>query len=284
MMTLFGLCIGSFIGAQIWRLRARQLVSDKKHHEPVDGKELLQLKPLIVRRQRDDYSRCLTCGRRLRWYDLIPIVSWVSTSGKCRYCHQKIGAFEPLIEITAALFFVASYLLWPWPPVSVGQIVLFFVWLIALSMMILLAAYDIRWQLLPDVINVPLIGIAAVFVITRSLVVGDISIVSTLGSIGMLAGLYGALYVISKGAWIGFGDVKLGISLGLLLADWRLAFVALFFANLIGCVIVLPGLLRRNLTRESKIAFGPLLIAGALTAWWWGSRLIDWLMSPGRFI
>ena len=224
------------------------------------------------------------CGKRLKWYDLIPIFSWVSTAGKCRYCHHKIGVFEPLIEVTTMLFFIASYLLWPWPLVSAGQIVLFFIWLIALSMMILLAAYDVRWQLLPDVINVPLIAVAIIFVIARVVILGDVSFVSTIGSISLLAGLYGALYVVSRGAWIGFGDVKLGISLGLLLADWRLAFIALFFANLIGCVIVLPGLLRRNLTRESKIAFGPLLIVGTLIAWWWGSQLISWLLLPGRFI
>lgn len=283
-MTLLGLCIGSFIGAQIWRIRARQLVADKKNKEPVDAKELSRLKSLSTTRQRDDYSRCLACGERLRWYDLIPIISWVLTAGKCRYCHHKIGVFEPLIEITTMLFFILSYALWPWPLVSAPQIALFVIWLIALGMMLLLAAYDVRWQILPDVINVPLIAIAIVFVVVRVLVVGDVSLGSTLGSIAMLGGLYGALYVVSRGAWIGFGDVKLGISLGLLLADWRLAFIALFFANLIGCVIVLPGLLRRNLTRESKIAFGPLLIAGALMAWWWGGQLISWLMLPGRFI
>lgn len=283
-MILLGLCMGSFIGAQIWRIRARQLITDKHNHEPVDSKELSRLKSLATTRQREDYSRCLSCGQRLRWYDLIPIISWLSTRGECRYCHHKIGAFEPLMEVTTTLFFVASYLLWPWPLVSGGQIILFIIWLIALSMMIALAAYDIRWQLLPDVINVPLIVVALIFIIVRIMIVGDVSLASTFGSISILAGLYGTLYLVSKGAWIGFGDVKLGISLGLLLADWQLAFAALFFANLIGCFIVLPGLLRRNLTRESKIAFGPLLIAGMLVAWWWGSELISWLMFPGRFI
>jgi leader peptidase (prepilin peptidase)/N-methyltransferase len=283
-VSLLGLCIGSFMGAQIWRVRAKQLVVDKKHHEKVDDRELTRLKPLSTIRQRDDYSRCLSCGQRLRWYDLVPIVSWVSTAGKCRYCHHKIGLFEPLMELATMTLFILSYLLWPWSLTSTAQIILFSIWLIALSMMIFLAAYDIRWQLLPDVINIPLIAVATVFVITRTVIVGDVSLLSVLGSIAMLAGLYGALYIVSKGAWIGFGDVKLGISLGLLLTDWQLAFVALFAANLIGCIIVLPGLLRRNLTRESKIAFGPLIIAGTLMAWWWGGQLITWLMLPGRFI
>lgn len=282
-MTLLGLCMGSFIGAQIWRLRSRQLVADKKYHEPVDKKEFSRLMPLSKTRQRDDYSRCLTCGHRLRWYDLVPVVSWVSTAGNCRYCHHKIGGFEPLMELVTMTLFIVSYLLWPWGIVSAGQIILFVLWFAIISMMILLAAYDIRWQLLPDAINVSLIVVTAIFVLVRVWVIGDVSFLSTIGSIGMLAGLYGILYAVSKGAWIGFGDVKLSISLGLMLVDWRLAFVALFFANLIGCVIVLPGLLRRNLTRESKIAFGPLLIAGTLIAWWWGSQLISWLMLPGRF-
>lgn len=281
---LMGLCVGSFLGAQVWRLRARQLVADKKHHESVSNRELARLKPLAATRIRDDHSRCLSCERQLRWYDLIPLVSWISTSGKCRYCHHKIGLFEPVMELVTLLLFVLSYVLWPWSITSTGQIVLFVLWLVVLSMMTLLAAYDIRWQLLPDSVNISLIGVTLIFVLVRVVVVGDVSLVSTLGSISMLAGLYGVLYVVSKGAWIGFGDVKLGISLGLMLVDWKLAFAALFFANLIGCIIVIPGLLRRNLTRESKIAFGPLLIAGTLIAWWWGVQLIGWLMAPGRFI
>jgi leader peptidase (prepilin peptidase)/N-methyltransferase len=76
--------------------------------------------------------------------------------------------------------------------------------------------------------------------------------------------------------WIGFGDVKLCLGLALLLADWRLAFIALFAANLIGSLAVLPGLMMKKLKGNSHVPFGPLLIAGFLVAGLFGIHILDW--------
>jgi leader peptidase (prepilin peptidase)/N-methyltransferase len=89
-----------------------------------------------------------------------------------------------------------------------------------------------------------------------------------------LSGLYYVLHRVSKGQWIGFGDVKLGLALALLLVDWQLAFIALFAANLIGCLIVIPGMLSGKLTRTTRIPFGPLLIVGMVVAMIWGPLLV----------
>jgi prepilin signal peptidase PulO-like enzyme (type II secretory pathway) len=86
------------------------------------------------------------------------------------------------------------------------------------------------------------------------------------GAVMILSGLYWLLYIISKGNWIGFGDIKLGVGLALMLADWRLALVTLFMANLIGCLLVAPGLITGKLKRSSHIPFGPLLIIGFIIA------------------
>jgi len=145
---------------------------------------------------------------------------------------------------------------------------LFAGWLIALVLLVILFAYDLRWYLLPDVIMFPLIGLSAlVAFIQVSLlstsadnIVG--SLLSLLGSVCILGGLYFGLWLASKGEWIGFGDVKLGIALGLLLMDWKAALLTLFLANFIGTLIVIPGLLTRRLSRQTQIPFGPLLIAG----------------------
>ena len=83
--ALGGLVVGSFVGASVWRLRARQLASDAKHGEKVLKKDARQVEKLPVRSIKSDRSVCLHCGHQLRWYDLIPLVSWVSLSGKCRY-------------------------------------------------------------------------------------------------------------------------------------------------------------------------------------------------------
>ena len=89
-VAALGAVMGSFIGAQVWRVRARQLVEDKQAGEPVDTLELRRLKPLLMP-LKDDRSRCLSCGHELRWYDLLPVVSWLVTRGRCRYCRAPIG-------------------------------------------------------------------------------------------------------------------------------------------------------------------------------------------------
>ncbi|MGI9339470.1 MAG: hypothetical protein ACR2PP_02415, partial [Psychrobacter sp.] len=87
--------------------------------------------------------------------------------------------------------------------------------------------------------------------------------------------IYLLLYLYSKGAWIGFGDVKLGVGLGLLLGQWQLAFLALFLANLIGTLIVMPSLVTGKLDRHSQVPFGPLLIAGTIISVLCGQWIID---------
>ena len=101
--------MGSYAGATVWRLRARQLVEDKADGEKVDSKEYKKLLPLTQSTLANDRSRCLHCGHTLAWYDLLPLASWISTKGKCRYCGKKIGNFEPLMEIGTAIVFVAAF-------------------------------------------------------------------------------------------------------------------------------------------------------------------------------
>lgn len=284
-LALFGLVLGSFAGAQVWRLRARQLAVDKKQGEKYDKHEYAMLQPLMGRKQSHDRSQCLTCSHTLGAKDLIPLFSWALSGGRCRYCGARIGIFEPLIELATAALFVLSFLFWPFGFASGVATLMFVLWLVIILLLVMLAVYDIKWQLLPDVINLGFIGASVVFVVLRCLLPGaHADILSVLGAVGILAGLYAFIYVFSKGAWIGLGDVKLGVGLGLLLADWRLAFLALFLANLIGCIIVLPGVLLRRLGSGSRIAFGPLLIVGTLIAFWWGLPIIDALLYKSALL
>lgn len=281
LLVLLGLVIGSFAGATVWRLRARQLVDDKDEGEKVDSKEYKALLPLTKSSVTNDRSRCLHCGHQLRWYDLIPLISWISTRGKCRYCGKKIGWFEPLIEIGMAAFFVTSYLLWPEMLQTVPQVTYFILWLIAGALLGILFAYDLKWFILPNRIVFPLIAVgtlAALLNIFSSLD-NIATLINILFAIVILSGLYLILWLVSKGRWIGFGDVKLGLALALLLGDWKLAFIALFAANLIGCLIVIPGMAMGKLTRKTRVPFGPFLILGSLVAAWWGNIILVWYFS-----
>lgn len=281
-LAVLGSVFGSFAGAQVWRLRARQLAEDKKAGEPYDKVEYKRLKALAGRSQSKDRSECLSCGHTLAWQDMLPIFSWLSLRGRCRYCKKPIGKFEITMEIITAVLFATSYLLWPFGFGGVAQLGLFALWLVIVVALVILSAYDFKWQLLPDVVNYSFIALALVFLVYRlALLPVQFDLLSIAGSVCILSGIYAVLYMISKGAWIGFGDIKLGLGLGLLLGNWSLAFFALFLANLIGVVLVMPGLLMRSLDGKSRIAFGPLLIIGTLLSFWFGKYFIDWLLGQG---
>lgn len=276
-LAILGLMVGSFAGAWVWRLRARQLKEDKAAGEEVDEKEYARLFPLTKPTLLSDRSRCLYCHHTLAWYDLIPLVSWIRTRGKCRYCQHSIGWFEPAMEIGAAAFFVLSYAFWPEMIVG-SEILRFGLWLIGGVFLVTLFAYDAKWYLLPNRAMFPLIVTAALYAFLTLADQSDMvtAMLSLCMGVVILSGLYFFLWIISKGGWIGFGDVKLGLALALFLTDWKLAFIALFTANFIGCLIVLPGIVRGKLSPTARVPFGPLLIAGGILTMLFGHIVINW--------
>lgn len=255
-LGVLGLCLGSFANAAVWRIKKR--------------KDLVR-----------DRSECTKCHKKLEWYDLIPVVSWLSLGGKCRYCKKPISIQYPLVELAVAAFFVVSYLIWPYDLASVLDYTVLALWLASGVGLAILFVYDLRWFLLPDVVVFPLIAIGAIMALLR--VVSSpgplMAIIDVLLAVLVLAGLYYVLYKLSKGRWVGFGDVKLAVFLGLALSDWRLALLALFLANFIGTLVVIPGLLRGTLSRTTHIPFGPFLIAGFVLAGLLGYPIINWYLS-----
>ena len=283
-LVLVGACLGSFAGASVWRLRARQLARDKKNHEPVSGREFNRLEKLAHTKLSKDRSRCLHCDHTLKWYELLPVISWLAQRGKCRSCHKPIGYFEILIELGMIAFFVISYAFWPFNLYDAGnplEVVRFILWLLAGVVMAMLFSYDAKWYLLPDKLTIALAGIGIATLTVASIQSGNPleSILSGLGAVAILSGLYLVLFLISKGRWVGFGDVKLGFGLALLLIDWQLALVALFLANLIGCLVVIPGLMSGKLKRSSHVPFGPLLILGAIAAQFIGPAILSFYVG-----
>ncbi len=277
-LAILGLVMGSFAGATVWRLRAVQLKQEKTAGEKVSAKEFDTLAPLTEKTFMSDRSQCLHCGHVLKWYDLIPLVSGLSTKGRCRYCKKSIGWFEPTIELGTALVFILSFVFWPNGLSGAVEITTFCFWLIALVMLVILFAYDLKWFLLPNYVVFPLIAVGVIVALIGLLTSSDILgyLVGLLISVGILSGLYLLLWFVSKGTWVGFGDVKLGLGLALLLGQWQLAFVALFAANIIGCLIVLPGMLSGKITRKTRVPLGPLLIVGCIIAMLFGHTIINW--------
>jgi len=279
-LGVLGLFFGSFAGATVWRLRAAQLREDKKHGEKIKKREADEVKHIKYKSLAKDRSICLHCGHQLKWFDLIPLVSWVSLGGKCRYCHKKIGLLEPTIELAVAAFFVVSFIFWPYGFDSFWSVMQFICWLAAGVGLAVLFVYDAKWFLLPDRVMFVLLAIAVVFSVLT--LVGQshiwVQLMNIVLAATILSGIYYVIYVVSKHQWIGFGDVKLGLVLALLLADWRLATLALFLANAIGTLILLPMMLSGRIQRRAHIPFGPFLIAGWFLSGIFGVEIIEWYM------
>lgn len=280
-LAFIGLVFGSFVGASVWRLRARQLLDDKKNGEKIVKKDARQVEKLPIKSVKTDRSVCLHCGHQLHWYDLLPIVSWVSLGGKCRYCKTKIGWLEPALEIGMAVFFVASYIFWPYPLDSSLAVLRLVIWLVAGVGLAILFVYDMRWYLLPNKVVFPLIGLGLLntFVVLADSQFALATIADALYGCAILSGLYYFIYVISKHQWVGFGDVKLGLVLALLLVDFRLSVLALFLANLVGTIVYLPLMVRGRIKGQTHIPFGPLLITGWFISGLFGANIIAWYMT-----
>ena len=269
-LGVLGALLGSFAAAQVWRFRARQLIEDERDGEPVDKRELQRLR-VLQRPVHRDRSECLHCHHTLAWYDLLPVISWLSLRGKCRYCGKRIGTMELAAEVGLAVVFVLSYLAWPYALHSALQVAAFIVWLAACTLGAILLMYDAKWSLLPFGINCTLIAVAAGFVALQIAASMPVDGVSMIGAVALLGGLY---LLFSLLGWVGMGDGILGVGLGLLLGDWQLAFLTLFLANLLGCLMLIPLYVRKKLHRKVKIPFGPFLIVAAFISFLYGKAII----------
>ena len=277
-----GLVFGSFINALVWRLRQQderdktRIGSSKQHRDtlaPTNAKRHISNRDLSILRGR---SMCPHCLHVLAPKDLVPVASWLSLSGKCRYCQAPISWQYPAIELFTAAGFVLSYLFWPYGFHLVG-IGLFVTWLVFLVGCMALAVYDFRWYELPDAIVWPLVALAFAQTSVYALVTSDVMVLFMAGlAAGVIAGLFWLIYIVSKGRWIGFGDVKLGLVLGLLAGTPLRALLVIFFASCAGTLVSIPMLVRTKHKLSLRIPFGPFLIAGFVAVYFAGNAILAW--------
>jgi prepilin signal peptidase PulO-like enzyme (type II secretory pathway) len=220
---------------------------------------------------------CPDCHHELAPKDLVPVFSWLWLRGKCRYCHKSISWQYPVVELLVALLFVLSYLCWPLGFGAVG-VFSFVLWLIFLTAFVALGVYDLRWFILPDRIIYPLIGLALIEVIVRATIFsgGWQLVITAFWGIFFLAGLFCSLYVLSKGAWIGFGDVKLAIVLGLLVGGPLMALALIFLASVFGSLVAIPLLINGRAKATTQIPFGPFLLVSTIIIVLSGTSFSNW--------
>lgn len=260
-LLILGLAFGSFINALVWRMHTNKTYRNKQQKGD----------KLSVWRGR---SMCTHCKKTLEVKDLVPVLSWLTLRGKCRYCTKKIED-TPLAEILLPLLLIASYAFWPHGFAAIG-LALFVVWAGLLVIMTALLVYDLRWMLLPDRLTYSFIGWALISVGLRAGVEGLTVLPQALFGLVSVGGLFYVLHRVSNGKWIGGGDVKLGFGIGLLVGSPVLGFMTIFFASILGSLSVLPQLLQRKKGLTSKIPFGPFLILATIIVFLFGEQIFAW--------
>jgi len=214
-------------------------------------------------------SVCLTCGETLKWHQLIPVVSYIWRLGKCKSCRSPISLQYPAVEIFSGLVFVYAYR--ALMPVSLDArfFALYALLVAVFSIYIVIAIYDLRHKIIPDTLVYPAILLSTAFSI-----VGHRPIYDWLSGLFIFLFFF-IIWYLSKGRAMGFGDAKLGLSIGFLLGLVR-GLSALAFAFWSGTVVALALLLvsksyplfkeGRTLTIKSEIPFAPFLVFGAWLA------------------
>ena len=261
-LFMLGAAFGSFVNALVWRLHENSDKDKKKHLSILNGR-----------------SMCPKCRHKLAWYDLIPLISWLMLGGKCRYCKNQIAVQYPIVELTAGLIFSLSYLIWPVPLEINGQWLLLITWLATSVGLLALAVYDLKWMLLPNKIIYPTLLVAALGRALYIMIFESRPLHSLLMwalSVLIASGIFYLLFIISKGKWIGFGDVRLGFITGTVLADPWESVAMIFLASIIGMLVILPSLISNRKSLTSKLPYGPFLIVATAILVIYGDSLINW--------
>lgn len=270
---LFGLAVGSFLNAFLFRLEVQERLA--VHPRGGQGGETVL----------QGRSFCPSCGHTLAWHDLIPLLSFVLLRGKCRYCQKKISFQYPLVELATAFLFVATYALVVENLVKLSfpqALNLLYLWTIA-SLLIVVFVYDLKHFIIPDRIVFPAIGLVALWGVFEIWNFGnwDLFRIWDLGFGILPAFAFLAIVLVSKGTWMGMGDVKLAFFMGLFLS-WPNIFVALAVAFGAGALVGLLLISLKRKTLRSEVPFGPFLILGTLAALVFGEEIISF--SVGLFL
>lgn len=256
---VFGSVIGSFLNVVIYRLHTGRSVNGRSH--------------------------CLSCGIGLRWFELVPVLSYLAVGGRCRRCHAYIPIRYLLVElITGGLFVFVWY-------AYQDDAVLLALSAVLVSILVIVFVYDLRHFIIPDELVVG-IGLCAAGILGwHAITAGSLSglLGAVLGGIGATAFL-GSLWLLSGGRWMGFGDVKLVFPLAALAGPAgapALIVLAFWVGALVGVTLVLWQRLRyvyamrsiakyrRYFTMKSEIPFAPFLILGFVYVYFSHTDIFD---------
>ena len=239
MIFLIGISIGSFLNVCIYRIPKKEDIVFERSH-------------------------CMSCGNVLKWYELIPLFSFLVQGGKCRNCKTKLSVQYPLIELLNGLIYVWIFMAKGFQPESI-------LFCICASVLIVISVIDWRTYEIPFGCNI-VIGILGIVRVILDLahwynyVIGFCTV----------SGLFLIIYWITKGRGIGGGDIKLMAAAGLLLG-WQNILLSLMIGSIAGSVIHLA--LMKIQGKDRVLAFGPYLAFGIFISMLYGNDIITWYLG-----
>ncbi len=236
---IFGLSVGSLLNVVICRLETKETI--------------------IFNR-----SYCPQCKTILKWHDLIPVLSFLAQKGKCRYCNKKISWQYPVVEIATGLLFLFVILS------EAKNLLSMIFYLIIVSFLIIIFVYDLKHYIIPNRIVYPAIIISLLYLL---FVIQDSFLYYFLSAF-VASGFFLVLVLISKGKWMGLGDVKLAFLMGLILG-WPNILLALFLSFFSGAVIGVGLVIFNKKSFKSQIPFGPFLAGSTILVIFYNLYLIN---------
>ncbi len=242
---IFGAIVGSFLNVCICRLpRGESIITPGSH--------------------------CPHCQTPIRFYDNIPLVSYLLLGGKCRYCKGNISFQYPLVEGITAL---SSFFLF----IRFGLSWSYLFYFIFVASLIVITGIDLFHQIIPDVISLPGIG----FGLLASLIIPHLTFLNSLmgillggGSLFLVATLYQWLF---KREGMGGGDVKLLAMIGAFLG-WKAVILTILLSSLIGSISGVIIMVLKGKDFKYAIPFGPFLSLGAVISLFYGEKIITWYL------
>lgn len=243
LVFLYGIVIGSFLNVCIYRLPKKENIVTTRSH-------------------------CMQCGYQLKWYDLVPLFSWLALGGRCRNCKAKISVQYPIIEALNGVLYLVVF-------ARFGVSIECLLFCLLASALLVLSVIDFRTYEIPFGTNVFIAGLGLVRILTDWSNWAEYVI----GFFAVSAVLY-VLYLLTQGKGIGGGDIKLMAASGLLLG-WKCNILAF----LLGCIIgSICHVIRMRVTKADHVlALGPYLSIGILISALWGNELIGWYFSMLQF-
>lgn len=236
---LYGIVIGSFLNVCIYRLPQKENIAKVRSH-------------------------CMNCGYHLKWYDLVPLFSYLFLRGRCRNCKEKISIQYPLIEALNGVLYCIIF-------AEYGFSIETLLYALLFSALVTLSVIDFRTYEIPLGINIFILALGLVRVVT--------DYTNWLGyGIGLfcVSGFLYIIYLATKGRGIGGGDIKLMAACGLLLG-WKLTVLGFVLGCIIGSVI---HIIRMKVSGEGHVlAMGPYLAVGVMISVLYGNQIISWYLS-----